>query len=259
MSITFFCLTRKLTSYTEGSKIKFLHQLSRFDGLFLGEHKRSIDKVQAAVYYFRELYIPEFIKLGFHILHTIPVWKKRSPAYPYGVNDTHFHVYTSRGTAGQRASEQYGVSHSTIVIVGNCGEYGTPPLPSSFWSEWVAHSGRFASYGTVGISSKLFLNAKNGFLETLSGINSLTSIIPKFSGLTGGKWDLKLVGWSKHEDRMNSPCPFGLVQGNTSEDVLDYIWHCKDDWDYQHEHGHGDHHFESGVFKVTCESSFVVA
>lgn len=127
-----------------------------------------------------------------------------------------------------------------------------PPISLHYWSEWVAHSGRLSSYGTVGISNKLFLDHK--LLGVLSRVNAATTIIPSFSGIERQQWILKLTGWSEHEERKHSACPFGLAQSNGNDDLLEYVWRCSDVWDYQHRHGH-DHNAMSGNFSVACAST----
>ncbi|EKM54030.1 uncharacterized protein PHACADRAFT_257614 [Phanerochaete carnosa HHB-10118-sp] len=234
--------------YLDFDNVTLLHEFSRFEGLFTGQHKRSIEKVQAAVVYLRDYYLKDFVNSGHHVLYTIPVFRTPSEENFYGLTGAYFHVYTSRASAEQVSIDQTRISHSTILIVGTCEGRGTPAIPLQYWSEWVAHSGRFASYGTVGISNKLFLN--NRFLEILSRINAATTIIPSFSGIEKEQWILKLTGWSNHEERKGSACPFGLTQANVSEDMLVYVWRCSDVWDYQHHHGHGDHNVMSGNFSV---------
>jgi hypothetical protein len=157
------------------------------------------------------------------VLYTIPVYKDETvqtiaKSFWNHLTSVTFHVYSqTSSTTGEATS-----STPIIVILGTRGR----PLPASIlqWStSWIAQDRESSAYGTVSVSSDVFLRGK--LLPILAEINTCTTVVPCVSGLAGMK--LKLTRWSEHSEREESgDTPFELVTVTENEDsgTLKYSW-----------------------------------
>lgn len=225
----------------------FLHEFSRFDGLFTSQNKRSIDKVQAAVVYLRDYYLKQLAAAGHHVLYTIPVWNTPSQAPFYGLTSVVFHIYSKTITSERSWNEQSRTAEPIIIVLGMCSGRSMPASVLQYSTEWVARAGKSSSYGTAAISGSLFLREK--LLPILSEINTRTTIIPFFSGIERDTWKLELTCWSDHPKRQIGDCAFSFVPGSGGDGSLRYHWKHHDRYNYEHQ---GGNYIMTGVYSVAC-------
>ncbi|EKM54032.1 uncharacterized protein PHACADRAFT_257621 [Phanerochaete carnosa HHB-10118-sp] len=233
------------------SQMQFRHEFSSFDQLFTSHTKRAIEKVQAAVSYLRYYCLSEFVASGKHVLFSIPVWRSLANAPLYGLTSIVFQISSRRTITESVRTEQSSPSQPAIIILGMCLGRPMPAHTFRYSTDWVAHAGRYLSYGTVGISSGLFLQEK--LLYSLASVNALTTIVPSFTVAESGEWRFKVASWASSEDRRGAVCSFGEVQGVNGGDFLEYLWERSDVWNYTYKH-RGANYTTSGTFSVSART-----
>ncbi|EKM54028.1 uncharacterized protein PHACADRAFT_257609 [Phanerochaete carnosa HHB-10118-sp] len=233
--------------YLDFQNVTFLHESSRFDGLFTAQNKRSIDKVQAAVVYLRDYYLKQLVSAGHHVLYTIPVLSRPSAELYQCLTSVVFHIYSKKISSEYNWNEQSRASEPIIIILGMCGGRPMPASVLQYSTEWVVRAGRFSSYGTAAISGGLFLRER--LLRRLSEINTRTTVIPRFSGIERDTWKLKLSCWSDHPERQNENCVFTLDPGSRADGSLRYFWQHHDKYNYEHR---GGNYIMTGQYSVAC-------
>lgn len=239
--------------YLDFRGAKFCHLLSYFEGLHSAQNKRFVDKIQAAVHYLREFYLPQFMLSGHHILYTIPRGKQRSPDFPHRLTYFLFHMYSNKSIGGTYTWNDNSRKYQPVIIIA--GTYEDRQLSGFQYStEWVAHASRFSSCGTVGISADAFLETK--LLAVISQINATTTIIPSISGIKQNKWVPTLTTWAKHIDRKDEAPPPPTRDDLHSEESLRYVWKHHDKLNY--EHTSPSLHITDGMYIVTCDTKNTV-
>ncbi|KIP08274.1 hypothetical protein PHLGIDRAFT_509076 [Phlebiopsis gigantea 11061_1 CR5-6] len=214
-------------------RVEFLHEASRFEGLFTPTSSRSMNKVLAVVTYLRDRYLKRFAQLGHHVLYTIPVWKSRTAAPPYGLTSVAFQVHsnTTGSASNLPAAQQSQTSSPVIIFLGMCGGRSLPTSALQLSTDWVAHAGRFWTHGTGGISSAVFLRER--LLPLLSAVNAVTTVVPASSTIErDGKWELELNSWAKDAQRTSRNCPFSHVPASNEEGALRYQWDHQEEFNY---------------------------
>ncbi len=233
------------------SEAEFIHEFSRFEGLFTAQHKRPIDKVQAIVTYLRNYYFPQLVSAGYHVLHTNPVWKA-SPSISlpcHALTSVVFHVYSKSTITRQTWSDLSRSAEPVIVVLGMSGGRPLPALQLQFSTEWVARANEGVSYGTLSLSRRVFLEER--LLDLLSRVNAVTTVLPSFSGIEENKWNLELTTWANHPMRADRPCRFFRMDQGDLPGILKYKWEHRDVWNYEHE---GSKYIMNGTYSVSCES-----
>lgn len=207
---------------------QFLLELSKFDGLFTDTEKRPIDKVQAMITYVRDYYFKELMASGYHVLHTIPVWKKGSELPLYALTDLLFHVYCETEVTRQTFTSQSRSKEPVMMIMGMTGNRPLPAVNLKLSANWIARAGRLCQFGTVCVSADILL--KSRLLRLLSDVNAITTMIPVFAGVNGDNWNLELVPWYEHNLRRLQPSTFVLCNDRS----LQYAWYHQESWTYEH-------------------------
>ncbi|PCH38353.1 hypothetical protein WOLCODRAFT_115316 [Wolfiporia cocos MD-104 SS10] len=231
--------------YLDLRNAEFLHEFSGFDGLFHAHDVRPIDKVQAVVHYLKNHYFPHLASQGVNILHTVPVYKAGLALPSYALTSIAWHVYSKAEITRHTWSQVSAVAEPAIVIVGVTGSRTLPATRLEYSANWVVRVSKTISYGTVSIARSVFMEER--LLKLLSRVNSLTTIIPLFSGIDNGVWKLELTTWAEHDWRKGSACNWKpLAEANG---VKKYIWQHRDGWSYEHE-GTGD--VANGTYSVSC-------
>ena len=82
----------------------------------------------------------------------------------------------------------------------------------------------------------------------LSLINARTTVIPLFSGVVDGVWQLQLTTWAEHQWRSSQKCRWEEVSEGAGS--MKYKWQHRDGWKYEHE---GSGEIDDGTYSVLCE------
>ncbi|PCH38342.1 hypothetical protein WOLCODRAFT_149281 [Wolfiporia cocos MD-104 SS10] len=233
--------------YLDVRNAEFLHELSSFDG-FSQEHDHvlRIRKIRTVVQNLKNHYLPHLADHGLHILHTVPVYKAICSLSPSALTSIGWHVH-SRGEITRHTWSHVSPSmEPSIVIFGNTG---SQPLPTTTlgwsWSR-IVRSFNSKSYGTISVASSVFLEER--LLKQLSRVNAETTVIPLFTGIGDGKWQLQLTTWAEHEWRKSSVCKWTVVE--ECSNMKQYMWQHGDVWNYIHEGGNDD--VSNGTYTVSC-------
>ncbi|KAL4248925.1 hypothetical protein ABKN59_007566 [Abortiporus biennis] len=232
--------------YLDFRHAEFIHEFSVFDGLFHGEDRRPIDKVQAIVTYIKSHYFTHLASRGLHILHTLPVWKAGTTPPCHGLTSVIFQVYSRENLERHTWGSFSKSPEPVIVVLGMCGFRSLPCIQLKFSTSWIIRVNKAICYGTVCLSKRTFLDER--LLHLLSRINALTTVIPMFSGVDNGAWRLDLTTWAKSEMRKDRPCQW--VHLKEHDGLLKYKWQHRDVWHYEHE-GESDYIID-GVYKASC-------
>ena len=123
------------------------------------------------------------------------------------------------------------------------------PLPArrlEYSSGLIIRASRKISYGTVVISRSTFMEKR--LLDILSLINARTTVIPLFSGVVDGVWQLQLTTWAEHQWRSSQKCKWEEVSEGAG--FMKYRWQHRDGWKYEHE---GSGEIDNGTYSILCE------
>ena len=209
----------------------FVPTFSHFDGLFSENVQRSsILKVKALSTLIREQYLPSLMTAGYHVVHTIPVWKGGN--LPIGAfTDFHFRVVSETVVTRKTLKGRSHCNDPIIMIAGVSSSKSLPQLRLDLPFAWLIRMGRLMRSGSVILSHNLFLEPK--LLKICSAVNALTTLVPFFTGLNGPNWGLRLVPWAEDEDRKHVSSNFELETDCPVEGELRYGWQHEARWTYE--------------------------
>ncbi|KZT11520.1 uncharacterized protein LAESUDRAFT_274940 [Laetiporus sulphureus 93-53] len=225
---------------------EFLHEFSTFEGLFHSHDHHPIDKVQAVVHYIGRYYFPYLAHGGLNILHTVPVWKHGLDIPSFALTSVSFHVYSKEVIHRHNWAQHSYVTEPIIVVLGMTKGRPLPQERLDFSTNWVVRVSKGASYGTVCLSRKAFMEER--LLQLLTNVNALTTIIPVFTGVEEGVWKLDLTTWALHTYKKKQVCKWQL--DSEADGYMRYIWQFRDGWKYEHEGGE----VPNGTYAVSCST-----
>jgi hypothetical protein len=200
--------------------------------LFSGAQREVVGKVQALLSLVREKYFIELMKVGYHVLHTIPVWKLGGSALSWAPTSITFRICSDTVITRKTLKGRSNGDEPVIVIVGMTGGRSFPPSITrpDFTAEWMVHLGRAMRSGAVCFSRDTFLDGK--LLGLFARVNAMTTMIPFFTGVNGKNWGLRLVPWAEDEDRKYQSSAFRLEDLDRALG-LRYKWQHQARWTYE--------------------------
>lgn len=213
------------------STAEFVYDLCNFHGLFEGGGRHAIALLQAAIHYMKHHYFPVLVNHGHHVLHTIPVWGSRLDIPAYGLTSIRFQIYSKEKYTRHNCLNVSPFFQPVIMILGMCDFRDWPREHLEYSAEWVIAHERI-THGTVAISRQRFF--EECLLEKLAIVNKSTAIVPTFSGVESGEWQLEVATWLEHDRKRNSSVTWQLVK--ESHEAMEYKWEHGDEWTYEH-HG----------------------
>ncbi|TFY68932.1 hypothetical protein EVJ58_g722 [Rhodofomes roseus] len=231
---------------------EFLYEFSNFEGLFHHSHghtheHRPIEQVQAVVHYLQGHYLPALAQSGHNIIHTVPVWKAKTNLTSISWTAMHFHVYSKTEITRQNWAQVSGNLEPAIAVFGMTEFRPLPSLRLEYSSNLLIRASKSVSYGTVCISRSAFMEKR--LLDLLSLINSRTTVIPLFSGVVDGVWQLQLTTWAEHQWRKSQKCKWEEISEHAG--FMKYGWQHRDGWKYEHE---GTGEIDNGTYSVLCST-----
>ncbi|KZT64494.1 hypothetical protein DAEQUDRAFT_678489 [Daedalea quercina L-15889] len=231
---------------------EFLYEFSSFEGLFHHSHgisheHRPIEQVQAVVHYLQGHYLPHLAQSGLNIIHTVPVWRTKVNMTSVSLTTMHFHVYSKTEITRQNWAHVSGSLEPVIAVLGMTEFRPLPALRLEYSSNLIIRASRSISYGTVCISRSSFMEKR--LLDLLSIINSRTTVIPLFSGVVDGVWQLQLTTWAEHQWRSTQQCKWEEISRHNG--IMKYRWQHRDGWKYEHE---GTGVIDNGTYSVLCST-----
>ncbi|KZT65463.1 hypothetical protein DAEQUDRAFT_524238 [Daedalea quercina L-15889] len=234
------------------SHAEFLYEFSSFEGLFHHSHghtheHRPIEQVQAVVHYLQGHYLPHLAYSGFNIIHTVPVWKTKVNMTSVSLTTMHFHVYSKAEITRRNWAHVSGSLEPVIAVLGMTEFRPLPALRLEYSSSLIVRASKHISYGTVCISRPTFMEKR--LLDLLSLINARTTVIPLFSGVVDGVWQLQLTTWAEHQWRSSQKCKWEEVSEHAG--FMKYKWQHRDGWKYEHE---GTGEIDNGTYSVLCST-----
>ncbi|KAI0700948.1 hypothetical protein BC835DRAFT_323570 [Cytidiella melzeri] len=215
--------------YADLTAAHFVPECSRFNGLISNMQRQSATKVQALISLLREKYFPQLMAAGYHVVHTIPTWKNSASLPPWAHTDIEFHVASDTTVTRKTQKARLDSSEPVIVILGMTA--GRPMPPAAKIADWMVRLGRTLHCGAVCLSRNIFLNPT--VLRLFASVNASTTLIPFFTGVNGPNWGLRLVPWSKDEDRKNQSSDFKLEEDLDLAGGLRYKWQHQARWTYE--------------------------
>lgn len=230
---------------------EFIYEFSSFEGLFhhsfshSNEH-RPIEQVQAVVHYIQGHYLPHLAHSGLSIIHTVPVWRTKTSLTSVSLTTMHFHVYSKTEITRRNWAHVTAGLEPVIAVLGMTEFRPLPALRLEYSSGLIIHASRKISYGTVVISRSTFMEKR--LLDILSLINARTTVIPLFSGVVDGVWQLQLTTWGEHQFRSSQTCKWEEVSEGTGS--MKYRWQHRDGWKYEHE---GSGEIDNGTYSILCK------
>ena len=231
---------------------EFIYEFSSFEGLFhhsfhhSHEH-RPIEQVQAVVHYIQGHYLPHLSQSGLNIIHTVPVWKAKTSLTSVSLTTMHFHVYSKTEITRRNWAHVTASLEPVIAVLGMTEFRPLPALRLEYSSGLIIRASRKISYGTVVISRSTFMEKR--LLDILSLINARTTVIPLFSGVVDGVWQLQLTTWAEHQWRSTQKCKWEEV--SECAGFMKFRWQHRDGWKYEHE---GSGEIDNGTYSILCGS-----
>jgi len=234
------------------SHAEFIYEFSSFEGLFHHSHghaheHRPIEQVQAVVHYLQGHYLPHLAHSGLNIIHTVPIWKAKTNMTSVSLTTMHFHVYSKTEVTRQNWAHVSGSLEPVIAVLGMTEFRPLPALRLEYSSNLIIRASRNVSYGTVCISRSTFMDKH--LLDLLSLINARTTVIPLFSGVVDGVWQLQLTTWAEHQWRKSQSCKWEEISEHGG--LIKYRWQHRDGWKYEHE---GTGEIDNGTYSVHCST-----
>jgi hypothetical protein len=235
---------------------RFNFCLSSLPGLVDCNESRLIRTLhEALVYYVTKHYFPTLVRARHHILYTIPLdLNPYDNLYKHELTAVKFQILPFIDRHGGHFVEGLFGKHRRIAdrnMVVFLGMFDNRPMPCHDLPRginWICGTKEDTPYGVVCISRRVFLQAR--ILALLEEINCDTTIVPRFSGIRCGKWELQLSSWRCHDMKDDHACKWTEVSACGS-DSLSFQWKNIDEWCYKHE---GDLN-GVGHYVVKCEVS----
>ncbi|KAA1474431.1 hypothetical protein DENSPDRAFT_882795 [Dentipellis sp. KUC8613] len=237
--------------------VKFLDSQSTVPGLVDGDDFRVIRRRrEALLHYFTKHYFPTLAVAGLDVLYTLPVYaEKRTDTL--SLTDVAFQIcpFTfgphEQHVEGIRGRQRALFDRNAVVFAGMTeGRAFSSAAAAAFprTGNWFAGLARELSYGTVVLSRRVFLEGK--LLALLARINRETTVLPSFSGVEDGRWNLNLTTWAKAENKRGRECLFRQAPLR-ADGKLEFVWSNRDRWSYEHE---GDVE-NNGSYRVSCDTT----
>lgn len=244
-------------------EVRFIYELSKFEGLSLGNHN-AVGYVMGAVQYLTKHYFPYLTQNGHHILHSVPIWEPKSNPPSMGITELTFQVYAKNSQEIRDYRHLSRGSDAIIVLLGMTGFRSLPSTRLEYTVDLVPRFRGNSPHGAIVISRDLFLER---LLKLMAQVNTTTTIVPVFpgagdeghcvplfTGQEGGEWELALTTWARRyrkKDRNN--CQWEVKHGSQTA----FKWDHTDKWNYEHEGSFNDKN--NGLYTVSCWYSFYVS
>ena len=87
---------------------------------------------------------------------------------------------------------------------------------------WVIHSKKFKTFGSVYLSKDAFLESR--LLPLLERVNQKTTILPQFAGIVNNEWYFDIGAWEKDPHRFVQRCLWERNAESSGEKYLEYVW-----------------------------------
>ena len=160
----------------------YVPELSTVTGL--GRGNESIARQKIILDSLRS-YLGQLTDAGYNILYSIPVRTQRGQNVSFVYTSVKHQIVTKESITIRNCGQSRSVYDSPVILILGMCNFRIMPANSVPWHDnWVIHSKKFKTFGSVYLSKDAFLESR--LLPLLERVNQKTTILPQFVGLTFG-------------------------------------------------------------------------
>ena len=168
-------------------------------------------------------YLAKLADGGYNIIYSVPVRIQRGPNVSFAYTDVKYQVVTKDTITVQNALASRTVFESPVILICGMLNYRAMPATNVPWYDnWVIHSRKNKTFGSVYLSKEAFLESR--LLPLLERINQKTTLLPQFTGIINDEWFFDVSNWEQDTYRSKQRCTWVKDAQSSNENYLEYTW-----------------------------------